>query len=533
MSEQIGILERIAGNADGTPGLETQGLAINSALNCLVGVVVDASNNLYITDCLNNVVEKLIPTDIGYILTVIAGNVNGVAGLPTNGPALDSLLNEPCGVDIDKFGNIYVTDFNNNVVEKLIPSDKGYILQIIAGSANGEAGFPTDGPALNSLLNQPSNCAVDNLGNVYIADFDNNVIEKLIPTQDGYMLKIIAGTGTAGLPIEGLALNSPLHGPGGVEVDDFGNLYVADFYNNVIEKLMPTDKGYILSVIAGQQNGDSGLPTEGPALESCLFGPYGVCIDALQNLYVADSSNNILERLVPSNSGYILKIVAGNANGTPGLPTNGNALNSALYSPADVAVDSLGNLYIGDSLNNIVEKVTFIPPIVCFKEDTQILTNDGYKHIQNLKKGDLVKTLKHGYKPIVHIAKRVIYHMASNYRIKDQLYKYDKNTFEDLVEDLVLTGGHSILVDELTSLQQEQTKTYWNDLLKTEDKYRLLAVLDERASVYEPSGNYTVYHFALENEDIEANYGVYANGLLVESCSEKYLKEQSNMEQVL
>ena len=528
----LGVLKVIAGSIDGTSGSPTQGLALNSKLNLPIGIAVDASNNLYIADCLNNVVEKLIPTNIGYILTIISGN--GTVGLPTEGLALDSSMNTCCGVTVDTFGNVYVADTHNNVVEKLIPTDAGYVLQIIAGNANGTSGFPTNGPALDSLLNSPFNIAIDSLGNIYVADFGNNVVDKLTPTNSGYILNIIAGNGNAGLPVEGYALNSPLNGPSGVSVDASDNVYIADYYNNVIEKLTPTNTGYILSVIAGQINGNSGIPTQGPALNSYLYGPSGICVDALNNLYVADSSNNIVERLTPSNSGYILNIITGNANGTYGLPTNGNALNSALHCPNGVTVDSLGNLYIADSLNNVTEKVTFIPPIVCFNKGTQILTVDGYKRIENLKTGDLVKTLKHGYKPVVFIARKEIYHAAlEEQRFKDQLYKYDKNVMDGLFEDLVLTGGHSILVDKLNETQQEQTKTYWNDLLKTEGKYRLLSVLDKRATVYQPEGNYTVYHFTLENEDADANYGVYANGVLVESCSERHLKEQTDMEEVL
>jgi uncharacterized protein YjbI with pentapeptide repeats len=166
----------------------------------------------------------------------------------------------------------------------------------------------------------------------------------------------------------------------------------------------------------------------------------------------------------------------------------------------------------------------------CFKEDTKILTIQGYKLIQDLRKGDLVKTLKHDYKPIDMIGKREIYHPASKERIKDQLYKCSQENYPEIFEPLIITGCHSILVDNFTSEEQKQKVIEVNgNTYVTDNKYRLPACADPRASVYETVGIYTIYHLALENDDYYMNYGVYANGLLVETCSKRYLKELSNM----
>jgi hypothetical protein len=166
----------------------------------------------------------------------------------------------------------------------------------------------------------------------------------------------------------------------------------------------------------------------------------------------------------------------------------------------------------------------------CFKEDSKILTDKGYKLIQDLRKGDLIKTLKNGYLPIDMIGKREIYHLASNERIKDQLYKCSQDHFEEIFEPLIITGCHSILVDNFISEEQRnQTIGINGNIYITNNKYRLPVCVDERASVYEIAGNYTIYHLALENDDYYMNYGIYANGLLVETCSKRYLKELSNM----
>jgi hypothetical protein len=169
-------------------------------------------------------------------------------------------------------------------------------------------------------------------------------------------------------------------------------------------------------------------------------------------------------------------------------------------------------------------------PITCFKEDTKILTDQGYRPIQELRKGDLVKTLLNDYKAIEMIGFRNIYHNADKNRIKDQLYQCSKNEYPELFEDLIITGCHCILVDEFENLEQrEKTIEVNGKIYLTDDKYRLPACVDNRTSVYEKNGNYTIYHLALENNDYYMNYGIYANGLLVETCSKRYLKEHSNM----
>jgi len=183
----------------------------------------------------------------------------------------------------------------------------------------------------------------------------------------------------------------------------------------------------------------------------------------------------------------------------------------------------------------VVLVVTFgsspTPSITCFLENTKILTNLGYRFIQNLRKGDLVKTSRNGFKAIDAIGKKDIHHPASQNRIKDQLYKCTNDKYPELLKDLVITGCHSILVDEFVSQEQrEKTIQVNGDAYVTDKKYRLPACADDKAIVYEKPGTYTIYHFALENDDYYMNYGVYANGLLVETCSKRYLKEIANMD---
>jgi hypothetical protein len=199
------------------------------------------------------------------------------------------------------------------------------------------------------------------------------------------------------------------------------------------------------------------------------------------------------------------------------------------------AIESIyinGNyLYSYNPYTYVISQYSLPSSLACFKEDTKILTDKGYVKIQELKNGDLVKTLKHDYKPIVMIGKRDMYHPMLVERIKDQLYKCTQDKYPEVFEDLILTGCHSILVDGFISEKEKDMTIKVNgNIYETDDKLRLPACVDERAVIYNKSGNYTIYHLALENDNYYMNYGIYANGLLVETCSKRYLKELSNMD---
>ena len=167
----------------------------------------------------------------------------------------------------------------------------------------------------------------------------------------------------------------------------------------------------------------------------------------------------------------------------------------------------------------------------CFKEDTKILTNLGYIPIQHLRKGDLVKTLNNDYKAVDIIGCLEIYNKCLNERINEQLYICSREHYPEIIEDLIITGCHSILVDLFKDeIQKLLVKSVFGKIYMTDNKYRLPVCLDDRAIIYKNEGFVNVYQIALENNDYYMNYGIYANGLLVETCSKRYLKELSRME---
>ena len=210
-------------------------------------------------------------------------------------------------------------------------------------------------------------------------------------------------------------------------------------------------------------------------------------------------------------------------SGNTGLRTGRNDVFVRIYETNF----ETGQKMLIETYTVYVDVATSLP---CFLIGSKILTNKGYIPVENLRKGDLVKTLKNDYLPIVLIGKSPIYNSGDSDRIKNRLYNLSVDKYSELTEDLVLTGCHSLLVDILTKQQEDATLANYGEFKITEGKVRLETYLDDKADPYPEKGTFTIYHLALENENYFSNYGIWANGLLVESCSKRYLTELSGME---
>ena len=246
---------------------------------------------------------------------------------------------------------------------------------------------------------------------------------------------------------------------------------------------------------------------------------YGIAYDGTY-FYLSDQNGHAIHRYDSSANTFDLNWRPLAYGSSPCGITIAFTTSSTIYG----YVNNFGSNTIDQFM--LAERVAY----PCFKRDTKILTNQGYIPIQRLKKGHLVKTLNDGFVPVCMLGKSTIQHNASEERIKTQLYRCPKSAYPELTEDLVLTGCHSILVKKFKNAEERQSTIVVNgNIYSTDNLYRLPACVDTRAVVYETPGEYTIYHLALENEDYYMNYGIYANGLLVESCSKRYLKELSNM----
>ncbi len=272
-----GIITTVAGN--GTRGYSGDGgLAIYASLCHPNDVTIDAEGNLYIADTGNNLIRK-VDTN-GIITTVVGNGYSGFSG--DEGPATDARLYYPYDIEVDAVGNLYIADYYNRRIRKV---DTNGIIYTIAGGAYPPDGLGDGGPAIEAQISWEVDLAADNDGNLYIADSNNHRIRK-VDTKG--IITTVAGNGTMGYSGDGgPAIDAQLCNPFGIAVDETGNLYIADEWNFRIRKV--NTKGIITTIAGngiGGYSGDGGAPTH--AQFDC---PNGIAVDPAGNIYIADMNN--------------------------------------------------------------------------------------------------------------------------------------------------------------------------------------------------------------------------------------------------
>ncbi len=317
-----GVITTVAGNGTGWYSGDG-GPATSAELHSPYGVAVDTAGNLYIADSLNNRI-RMISVSTG-IITTVAGN-----GTPSysgdNGPAVNAGLNNPTGVAVDNTGNIYIADQRNNRI-RMVAVSTGTITTV---AGNGTVGnFGDGGPATGAQLYYPTGIAMDGSFNLFIADTDNQRIREV----SSGTIATVAGSGTVGyncnIPVA--ATSAGLHNPTGVATTPGGALYIAASGNQCVF----SDSGG--SFVSEVGNGTPSFGGDGkfyldPSVE--LNYPTGVAWATPNNLYIADSVN---QRIRTISSGGIITTFAG--NGTAGFSGDGGpAVNARLYNPTGVAV---------------------------------------------------------------------------------------------------------------------------------------------------------------------------------------------------
>ncbi len=276
-------------------------------------------------------------------ITTIAGN--GIAsGSGDDGPATEATLNTPAALAVDPMGNVYIADAFNHRIRQIAPDGA---ITTIAGT--GEAGVTGDGGvAVDARLRSPLGIAIDGEGSIYIADTYNHRIRKVTP--DG-VISTIAGTGESGFGGDGgPATQAALAYPTSVAVAADGAIYIADTRNHRVRKLAADGT---LTTVAG--TGAAGFSGDGgPATIARLNSPRGVAVSSDGKLYIVDRENRRI-RMVDTD-GLITTIAGTGSSGFNG--DRGDATLATLRAPYGVAVDSRGNLFIADTFNHRVRKVT-------------------------------------------------------------------------------------------------------------------------------------------------------------------------------
>jgi len=283
-------------------------------------------------------------------LSVLAGS-----GVPekADGPSAKAGFNSPYGLAVDSQGQIYVADCYNNTIRVIANG----IVGTVAGSSKGTDayGFPlgglADGDAAKARFNKPRAVVVDGKGTIYVADTGNNVIRKISQGK----VTTYAGTGKAGLK-NGSAKEAQFNAPSGLALDKSGNLYVADTLNNVIRKITP--KG-IVSTYAGKSTGEAGY-RDGSLAMAEFNEPAALAMDSQENLYIADSGNQLIRKISKSQ----VETIAGSRGvllaGTDyiqGSFRDGSKTQAAFNFPKGITVLENGTLIIADTWNSRVRAI--------------------------------------------------------------------------------------------------------------------------------------------------------------------------------
>jgi NHL repeat-containing protein len=334
------LLTQFAGT--GSPGPEIAGAALSSPLGGIDGIALGPDGSVYLADPNTDHIDKVTP---GGQLTIIAGN--GSPGPEQPGSALSSPMGTPTQMVVNAAGDLLFVDQSYSHVYEVTP---GGVLSVVAG--NGTHAAPTPGPASASGFLTSIGLAQDSAGDLFVADAGKGAHEVVEITPSG-TLSVVAGNGTNGAPVPGPATSSPLGAIQGIAVDPSGNLYIADVNNHVVEKVTP---GGTLSVFAG--TGTNGSPSPGPAAASMLKGPVEVATDATGNVYISDSSDGRVDKVTPDGT---LSIAAG--TGTNGTATYGVAATSSeLHFPQGVAVTPGGTIYVDNFFNWTVDQIVPLTP---------------------------------------------------------------------------------------------------------------------------------------------------------------------------
>ncbi|MCA9040281.1 MAG: hypothetical protein KDA65_08050 [Planctomycetaceae bacterium] len=347
---QIGIcddsprIETIAGTGISEVGA-MEGPALESSIGNPFGVEIGPDGALYICEVDHHRVRRL-DLKTGHLSTVAGTGRKGYAG--DGGPATEALLNEPYEVRFDEVGNMYFVEMRNHLVRKV--DVKTGLISTVAGS--GVAGYGGDGgPALEAKLQQPHSIDLDDRGNLYIADIGNHRI-RIVDLETG-VIESLAGNGIKKLPLEGETVRGkPMLGPRALTVEG-RTLWIALREGHSVWKL-DLESEVITHISGTGKKGYSG--DGGPALQATFNGPKGIAVGPGGNVFVVDTENQVI-RNIDVTTGEI-STVAGHGPAYRGPAGDGGpAVNASMNRPHGICVGADGTLYIGDSENHRVRRV--------------------------------------------------------------------------------------------------------------------------------------------------------------------------------
>lgn len=276
-------------------------------------------------------------------------------GPPTNSDTnlnTNANFNIPSGVAVDGASNVYVADMDHYVIDKISPQGTNWVVTTIAGQS-GVYGT-NDGTGTNALFLLPAGVALDKATNLYVADQGNMTIRKMTPSGSNWTVSTIAGQPGAPGTNNGTGSAAQFHNPLALAVDSATNIFVADEFNNSIREVSPAGTNWTVTTIAGALSTNGGYQ-DGSGSQAQFYAPSGVAVDANGRVFVSDSFNSLIRLITPTNGGWVVSTIAGQliAGHNDGLGTN-----ATFQQPEELAVAPNGNVVVADYGNNEIRELT-------------------------------------------------------------------------------------------------------------------------------------------------------------------------------
>jgi len=339
----------------------TDATGVNAQFSSPSGVATDSSNNIYVADTSNNRIRKITPDGV---VTTFAGSGTYSS---TDGTGTVATFKGPSGVAIDSQGNIYVAEPEDNKIRKITPV--GVVTTFAGSGAYGS----TDGTGTAATFNMPTGVTTDSSDNIYVAEAGGNKIRKITPagvvtTFAGSTYGFADGTGTA----------AKFDGPYGVTTDTSDNIYVADTNNHKIRKITPAG---VVTTLAGSTSGS----TDGTGIDAMFKYPNGVTVDNSGNIYVADTYNNRIRKITPAG---VVTTLAGSSSGF----ADGTGTDAMFASPYGITIDSSGDIFVADAGNNKIRKIIQKAKLIGTPTNADVGVND-----VNITLSDGVNTFEYNF----------------------------------------------------------------------------------------------------------------------------------------
>ncbi len=339
-----GMVTTFAGTAGSGNWGSADGTGSAARFNAAYGVSADAAGNVYVADTWNNTIRKITSAGTVTTLAGLAAGYPPAAGSvgATDGAGSVARLNFPQSVAVDTAGNLYVADTHNNTIRKITAAG---IVSTLAGVAPAQSLGATDATGSSARFSGPHGLAADAVGNLYVADTLNSTIRKI--AANGAVTTLAGTAGTIG-SADGQGAGASFRYPYGLATDAAGNVFIADTYNHVVRKITP---GGLVTTLAGGA-GING-PTDGTGPAARFNYPKGIAVDSAGNAYVADTNSGTIRKITATGGVTTFAGLVG------GFGTTDGPGPTARFSMAEgVAVDNAGNVYVADTGNFTIRKIT-------------------------------------------------------------------------------------------------------------------------------------------------------------------------------